>query len=130
MIRLHPRSKRTDTVFPDTTRFRSRAEKGYIIVGQETDGSVTPTDLGMDWIVSKTKDFVGRRSLTRADMASPERKQLVGLLTRDPAEVLPEGAQLVERVLPKTPMPMIGHVTRSEDRRVGQEWISTVRPRR
>src|SRR3546814_1598811 len=85
-----------------------RAEKGYIIVGQETDGSVTPTDLGMDWIVSKTKDFVGRRSLTRADMASPERKQLVGLLTRDPAEVLPEGAQLVERVLPKPPMPMLG----------------------
>src|SRR3546814_10762868 len=52
-----------------------RAEKGYIIVGQETDGSVTPTDLGMDWIVSKAKDFVGRRSLTRADMASPERKR-------------------------------------------------------
>src|SRR3546814_4301005 len=34
-----------------------RAEKGYIIIGQETDGSVTPTDLGMDWIVSKAKDF-------------------------------------------------------------------------
>src|SRR3546814_10767093 len=107
MIRLHPRSKRTDTVFPDTTRFRSRAEKGYIIVGQETDGSVTPTDLGMDWIVSKTKDFVGRRSLTRADMASPERKQLVGLLTRDPAEEIGRAhvwtpvtnAQLVCRVL-------------------------------
>src|SRR3546814_19158023 len=67
----------------------------------------------MAWFVSKAKDFVGRRSLTRADMASPERKQLVGLLTRDPAEVLPEGAQLVERVLPKPPMPMLGHVTSS-----------------
>jgi sarcosine oxidase, subunit alpha len=44
-----------------------RAEKGFIIVGQDTDGSVTPQDLGMDWIVSKKKDFLGRRSLTRAD---------------------------------------------------------------
>jgi sarcosine oxidase subunit alpha len=90
-----------------------RAEKGYIIVGQETDGSVTPLDLGMDWIVSKTKDFVGKRSLTREDMAKPDRKQLVGLLTRNPQEVLPEGAQLVEEVLPRPPMPMLGHVTSS-----------------
>ena len=30
-----------------------RAEKGFIIVGQETDGSVTPIDLDMSWIVSK-----------------------------------------------------------------------------
>jgi len=90
-----------------------RAEKGYIIVGQETDGSVTPLDLGMDWIVSKTKDFVGKRSLSRADMSKPDRKQLVGLLTKDPKEVLPEGAQLVAEVLPKPPMPMLGHVTSS-----------------
>jgi len=90
-----------------------RAEKGYIIVGQETDGSVTPLDLGMDWAVSKTKDFIGKRSLSRSDMAKPDRKQLVGLLTEDPAEVLPEGAQLVDTLFAKPPMPMIGHVTSS-----------------
>ena len=90
-----------------------RAEKGYIIVGQETDGSVTPLDLGMDWIVSKKKDFVGKRSLSRSDMAKPDRKQLVGLLSEDPAEVLPEGAQLVDVLLTKPPMAMIGHVTSS-----------------
>jgi len=90
-----------------------RAEKGYIIVGQETDGSVTPIDLGMDWIVSKTKDFIGRRSLSRPDMLKPDRKQLVGLRTDDPEVVLPEGAQLVERVLDKPPMPMVGHVSSS-----------------
>jgi len=90
-----------------------RAEKGFIIVGQETDGSVTPIDLGMDWIVSKTKDFVGRRSLSRPDMIKTDRKQLVGLLTDDPQAVLPEGAQLVDRALEKPPMPMIGHVTSS-----------------
>jgi len=90
-----------------------RAEKGFIIVGQETDGSVNPLDLGMDGLVSKTKDFVGKRSLYRADMAKPDRKQLVGLLTDDPQMVLPEGAQLVETVLAKPPMPMVGHVTSS-----------------
>ena len=90
-----------------------RAEKGFIIVGQETDGSVTPLDLGMDWIVSKTKDFIGRRSLSRPDMLKSDRKQLVGLLTDEPQQVLPEGAQLVEHVLPKPPMPMVGHVSSS-----------------
>jgi sarcosine oxidase subunit alpha len=90
-----------------------RAEKGFIIVGQETDGSVTPIDLGMDWIVSKTKDFVGKRSLARSDMAKPDRKQLVGLLTDDPEIVLPEGAHLVERVEPTPPMAMLGHVSSS-----------------
>src|SRR5690606_14395461 len=90
-----------------------RAEKGFIIVGQETDGSVNPLDLGMEGLVSKTKDFVGKRSLYRADMAKPDRKQLVGLLTDDPNVVLPEGAQLVEEVLPQPPMPIVGHVTSS-----------------
>jgi sarcosine oxidase subunit alpha len=90
-----------------------RAEKGFIIVGQETDGSVTPLDLGMDWIVSKKKDFIGKRSLTRSDMSKPDRKQLVGLLTDDPKSVLEEGAALVETVLDKPPMPMLGHVTSS-----------------
>ena len=90
-----------------------RAEKGYIIVGQETDGSITPIDLGMDWIVSKRKDFVGRRSLSRPDMLLPDRKQLVGLTTEDPAVVLPEGAQLVEELKSQPPMTMVGHVTSS-----------------
>jgi sarcosine oxidase, subunit alpha len=79
-----------------------RAEKGYPIVGQETDGTVTPQDLGMDWIVSKKKrDFVGMRSFSRSDTARADRRQLVGLL---PAERLDEGAQLV---------PGPGHVTSS-----------------
>lgn len=91
-----------------------RAEKGFIIVGQDTDGTVTPMDLGMDWIVSKKKkDFLGRRSFARSDTARPGRKQLVGLLTKDPNFVLPEGAHLVEEVLPKPPMKTLGHVTSS-----------------
>ncbi len=90
-----------------------RAEKGFIIVGQETDGSVTPIDLGMNWIVSKTKDFVGKRSLTRPDILKEDRKQLVGILTDDPNVVLPEGAHLVVRNSSERPLPMEGHVTSS-----------------
>jgi sarcosine oxidase subunit alpha len=73
-----------------------RAEKGYPIVGQDTDGTVTPQDLGMDWIVSKTKpDFLGKRSFARADTSRPDRKQLVGLLPAHRDALLPEGAALV-----------------------------------
>jgi sarcosine oxidase, subunit alpha len=90
-----------------------RAEKGYPIVGQETDGTVTPIDLGMDWIVSKQKSFIGKRSLARTDTARPDRKQLVGLLPDDPSELLPEGAQLVVDPSAPIPMPMVGHVTSS-----------------
>jgi sarcosine oxidase subunit alpha len=91
-----------------------RAEKGFIIVGQETDGSVTPGDLGMDWIVSAKKgDFVGKRSLARSDSQRADRKQLVGLLSRDPEVVLPEGAQVVADLKTAPPMAMLGHVTSS-----------------
>ena len=90
-----------------------RAEKGFIIVGQETDGSVTPVDLDMDWIVSKKKyDFIGKRALNRSDTIKKDRKQLVGLKTKDPKKVLEEGAQLVE-ALTTLPMKMVGHVTSS-----------------
>ena len=91
-----------------------RAEKGYPIVGQDTDGTVTPIDLGMEWIVSKRKPFVGSRSLRRPDTARPDRKQLVGLLPVDPDDLLPEGAQLVAAGEPlEPPVPMLGHVTSS-----------------
>lgn len=88
-----------------------RAEKGFIIVGQDTDGSVTPVDLGMGAMVSKAKDCIGKRSLARSDTARPDRKQLVGLLTDDPALVLPEGAQVLAGAPGPQPAPMDGHVT-------------------
>jgi sarcosine oxidase subunit alpha len=91
-----------------------RAEKGFIIVGQETDGTITPVDLQMDWIVSKKKyDFIGKRSLYRSDTIREDRKHYVGLLTKNPNEILEEGAQIVAEVKNKPPMNMIGHVTSS-----------------
>ncbi len=91
-----------------------RAEKGFIIVGQETDGSVTPHDLGMSWIVSKKKpDFIGKRALERASMSLDDRKQLVGLLTENPKDVIPEGAHATLMPNAPLPMPMLGQVTSS-----------------
>ncbi len=72
-----------------------RAEKGFIAIGQEADGTTTPIDLGLDTLVSKRKDFIGKRSLVRAGMDRPERRRLVGLLTNNPAEVLADGAQIL-----------------------------------
>ncbi|MEO8627761.1 MAG: sarcosine oxidase subunit alpha family protein [Betaproteobacteria bacterium] len=90
-----------------------RAEKGYIIVGQDTDGSVTPVDLGMAAMVSKTKDCIGKRSLSRSDTAQSGRKQFVGLLTEDAQIVLDEGAQIVDEPTPTLPARSAGHVTSS-----------------
>ena len=91
-----------------------RAEKGFIIVGQDTDGTVTPHDAGMSWAVAKKKkDFVGMRSLKRSDLVKERRKHLVGLLTEDPKKVLVEGAQIVIDPNQPKPMDMLGHVTSS-----------------
>ncbi len=92
-----------------------RAEKGFIIVGQDTDGSMTPQDMNMNWIVGQKKSFsfIGKRSLSRSDSMRAGRKQLVGLKTCDPQCVLPEGAQLVSSPTEPIPMAMQGHVTSS-----------------
>jgi len=90
-----------------------RAEKGYLMIGQDTDGTMTPADVGMGRMASTKKDFLGRRSLSRPDMQRPDRKQLVGLLTDDPNLVLEEGTHLVDHYLKQPPMTHVGHVTSS-----------------
>ncbi|UHS62258.1 sarcosine oxidase subunit alpha [Agrobacterium vaccinii] len=91
-----------------------RAEKGYIIVGQDTDGTVTPDDAGLGWAVSKKKtDFVGIRGLQRPDLKREGRKQLVGLLPKNPHDVPEEGGQIVADPNQPKPMTMLGHVTSS-----------------
>jgi sarcosine oxidase subunit alpha len=80
------------------------AEKGHIVVGQETDGTVTPDDVGLAWTIGGG-DFVGRRSLSLADLNRSDRRQLVGLLPVSPTTLLQEGAQVIEHGR------SIGHVT-------------------
>jgi sarcosine oxidase subunit alpha len=102
------------TTYGTETMHVLRAEKGYIIVGQETDGTATPDDVGLAWSIGRNKpDFVGKRALERPAMKSPDRKQLVGLRTADSNVVLEEGAQVVATPGQQAPMKLIGHVTSS-----------------
>lgn len=108
------------TAYGTETMHILRAEKGFIVAGQDTDGTMTPMDMGMNWAIGKKKvDFIGKRSLERSDIVREDRKQFVGLLPTDPKAVLPEGAQLVARNAPvneptfESPVPMEGHVSSS-----------------
>jgi len=82
------------TAYGTETMHVLRAEKGYIIVGQDTDGTQTPYDLNMSWIVSKKKEFIGKRSFQLSYLKATGRLQLVGLLPENPEEVIPEGAYI------------------------------------
>ena len=95
-----------------------RAEKGYVVIGQDTDGTVTPIDLNLNWMIGKNKkDFIGKRSLSRSDTSRKDRKQLVGILPLDKSENIEEGQHIIEsKVLPKIVRKKInylGHVTSS-----------------
>ncbi len=87
-----------------------RIEKGYAIVGQDTEGTTTPLDLGLDWLLDRRKAFVGCRSLERPALRATDRLQLVGIATWNGDEVVPEGAALTRRVH-APPMTIEGHVT-------------------
>jgi sarcosine oxidase subunit alpha len=89
-----------------------RSEKGYIIVGQDTEATTTPYDAGLAWLVSKEKNFIGKRSFARPALQAPDRPQLVGFLPEESSFVLPEGAGLVSQVS-APPMEIHGHVTTS-----------------
>jgi len=72
-----------------------RAEKGFIMIGDETDGTVIPQDLGLSWAISKKKeDFLGKRGQLRSHMVDPNRWKLVGLESTDKS-VIPDGAYAV-----------------------------------
>ena len=73
-----------------------RAEKGFIMIGDETDGTVIPQDLGLSWAISKKKaDYLGKRGQARNHLADPDRWKLVGLETTD-GSVIEDGAYAVQ----------------------------------
>jgi len=73
-----------------------RAEKGFIMIGDETDGTVIPQDLGLGWAISKKKaDYLGKRGQERSHLTDPDRWRLVGLETLD-GSVIPDGAYAVD----------------------------------
>jgi sarcosine oxidase, subunit alpha len=87
-----------------------RIEKGHVVIGAEADGRTTAEDLGLGGMLSRSKDFVGKRSLRLPGVAGGPRRQLVGLLTRDPGARFPVGAQIVAAAA-TGPQRRLGHVT-------------------
>jgi len=90
-----------------------RAEKGFIMIGDETDGTVIPQDLGLNWAISKKKeDFLGKRAQQRSHMTDPKRWKLVGLKPVNPQAVIPDGAYATDGTTRSNGVKnMIGRVT-------------------
>ena len=72
-----------------------RAEKGFIMIGDETDGTVIPQDLNLAWAISKKKaDYLGKRGQERTYLARADRWKLAGFETLD-GSVIPDGAYII-----------------------------------
>ena len=89
-----------------------RIEKGFIIVGQDTESLTSVHDVGLGWMVDDSKPWIGRRSTERPAHRRTDRAQLVGFVVLDSDEVIPEGAALT-RAVGSPPMPIEGHVSSS-----------------
>ena len=91
-----------------------RLEKGHFIIGQDTDGTVSPHDLGLEWLVKQDKEqFLGKRALQLAEMTRNDRNQLVGLISENNNKILQEGGQILREKSSKRPLEVEGLVTSS-----------------
>jgi len=89
-----------------------RIEMGHV-AGSELDGRTIPYDNGLDGLVSKKKDFIGKRSLDRKAFISKERQRVVGVVPLDKKTSIPEGSHLVIDANAKLPNPKLGHISAS-----------------
>jgi len=89
-----------------------RIEMGHV-AGPELDGRTIPYDVSLEGLVSKKKDFVGKRSLNRKAFTSSTRQRVVGLVPIDKKTVIPEGSHLVKDAKAKLPNPKLGHISSS-----------------
>ncbi len=89
-----------------------RIEMGHV-AGSELDGRTIPYDNGLDGLVSKKKDFIGKRSLNRKAFTSSDRQRIVGVVPIDKKTSIPEGSHLVKDANAKLPNPKLGHISAS-----------------
>jgi sarcosine oxidase subunit alpha len=101
------------TRFGTEAMHRLRLEAGAFDLERETDGTVTPFDLGLGDLVSSRKSFVGRAGLERPALTLANRRHLVGILMDDRALVPPPGAHLILNPEQPPPRQVIGHITSS-----------------
>ncbi len=89
-----------------------RIEMGHV-AGSEIDGRTIPSDLSLDGMLSKKKDFVGKRSLNRQAFTETNREKVVGVVPVDKKTMIPEGSHLVEDNNAPLPNPKLGHISAS-----------------
>ena len=89
-----------------------RIEMGHV-AGAELDGRAVPFDVGLNGMVSKKKDFIGKRSLSKEAFTSEDRQTIVGLVPLDKRTKIPEGSHIVENDKVASPVPKLGHVSSS-----------------
>ena len=89
-----------------------RIEMGHV-AGPELDGRTIPYDVSLEGLVSKKKDFIGKRSLAKEAFNKTDRQKIVGLVPLDRKSSIPEGSHLVENKNAKLPNPKLGHVSSS-----------------
>ena len=89
-----------------------RIEMGHV-AGSELDGRTIPYDVSLEGMLSKKKDFIGKRSLTREAFLNPKREKVVGVVPLDKKTTIPEGSHLVKDGNASSPNPKLGHVSAS-----------------
>jgi len=89
-----------------------RIEMGHV-AGSEIDGRVIASDLSLEGMLSKKKDFIGKRSLSRTAFLNPEREKIVGVIPLDKKTMIPEGSHLVRVNNAELPNPKLGHISAS-----------------
>jgi len=89
-----------------------RIEMGHV-AGSEIDGRVISSDLSLEGMLSKKKDFIGKRSLFREAFVNPNREKIVGVVPIDKKTMIPEGSHLVNDGNATLPNPKLGHVSAS-----------------
>ena len=89
-----------------------RIEMGHV-AGSELDGRTIPYDNGLQGLVSKKKDFIGKRSLNREAFIKEDRQKVVGVVPVDKKTSIPEGSHLVKDANASLPNPKLGHISAS-----------------
>ena len=89
-----------------------RIEMGHV-AGSELDGRTIPYDNSLEGLVSKKKDFIGKRSLSKKAFTSLDRQKIVGVVPLDKKTSIPEGSYIVKDAKAKLPNPKLGHVSAS-----------------
>ena len=97
-----------------------RIEMGHV-AGSEIDGRVISSDLSLEGMLSKKKDFIGKRSLNREAFLNPNREKIVGVVPLDKKSMIPEGSHLVSDSNASLPNPKLGHIS-ARTREPGIMW--------